>query len=343
MILPKSAYDVSKVLICPLNWGLGHAARCIPIIKFYLDHRIEVHIASDGPALELLKMEFPKLQAHLLPSYDIHYKYSSMTYNMGTQLFKINAAIQKEKTAIKHLQKRFHFDLIISDHRFGCLYPTVKSIIIAHQIEIKSKNPLLSKMASQANLYHINKFDSCWIPDHSEQTLSGTLSNTKGLKHYNFIGPLSRFKKQSLKPEYDIAIILSGPEPKRTELEDAILKHHNFDRYKTTLVRGISKTKNAKYKPLKIKHCNVLDFANSPTLNNIINKSRLLVSRAGYSSLMDYDHLKKSAILIPTPGQTEQEYLAEHHQNSNRFSFLNHNRIDSLPKLIEKHLIRRLG
>ena len=64
---------MKRILVAPLNWGLGHATRCIPIIRALKAHNFEPVIASDGAALQLLKKEFPDLEHVELPSYNITY------------------------------------------------------------------------------------------------------------------------------------------------------------------------------------------------------------------------------------------------------------------------------
>ena len=301
-----SSIRAKKILFCVLNWGLGHASRSIPLIKELQDNN-EVILASDGEAGLLLKQELPGLAYHELPSYGIHYKYSSMHLNMLLQFPKIASTYRQEHKKLKEMVKEEKFDLIISDNRYGCYHHAVKSIFLGHQLKI-----LGSPIATRINKHQISKFDECWIPDDEDRKLSGDLTDTTGLDNYTFIGPLSRMKKMDTKSNYDIAIILSGPEPKRSELEERLISQVQEMEVNTCLVRG---TKKGKPLSKANDHTNmeIKDFIDSKELNKIMSASKMIICRSGYSSLMDLEILKKPVLIIPTSGQKEQEYLAEHY------------------------------
>lgn len=294
----------NKILFCVLNWGLGHASRSIPLIS-KLSEANEVIIASDGEAGILLKQELPNITYHDLPSYGIHYKYSSMHLNMLLQFPKIASTYKNEHKKVKELVDQEKYDLIISDNRYGCYHKRVKSIFLGHQLKI-----LGSVIATRINKHQISKFDECWIPDTEDRRLSGELSDTSGLENCKFIGSLSRMKKMELEPQYDIAIVLSGPEPKRSELEAKLIAQVRDMDMKTCLVRGTKKGKQITQVPTNIE---IKDFLDSSELNQIIAASKMVICRSGYSSLMDLEEVSKPALVIPTTGQKEQEYLADHY------------------------------
>lgn len=295
-----------RILYCVLNWGLGHASRSIPLIK-HLIIQNDITIASDGEASHLLKQELPDLLFCALPSYGIHYKYSSMHLNMLLQLPKIASAYRSEHNRIKELVAKKEFDLIISDNRYGCYHEAVNSIFLGHQLRI-----LGSPIATRINKHLISKFNECWIPDDENRGLSGDLSDPEGLENYKFIGPLSRMKKLEREIKYDIAIVLSGPEPKRTELENKLINQLREMEVKSCLVRGTKKGRPIDQAKSKMK-IGVMDFLDSSALNEIIASSHMVVCRSGYSSLMDLEVVGKPALIIPTKGQKEQEYLANHY------------------------------
>ena len=290
-----------KILYCVLNWGLGHASRSIPLIKQLIKSN-ELILASDGEAGLLLQKELPELKYLELPSYGIHYKYSSMHLNMLIQLPKIIDAYKQEHSIAKSIVKQNNIDLIISDHRYGCRKSGTKSIFLGHQIKILGSAP-----ATKVNKYLINKFDECWIPDYQDRRLSGELSNTSGLKKYKFVGPLTRMEEIDGELKYDITIVLSGPEPRRSQLEAALLKQLKDTELRVCLVRGTKKAGTLDYSNL-VMH----DLLSSVKLNQVLAESKMIICRSGYSSIMDLDILKKPTLIIPTKGQKEQEYLAEH-------------------------------
>ncbi|MFT4972667.1 MAG: UDP:flavonoid glycosyltransferase YjiC (YdhE family) [Paraglaciecola sp.] len=324
-----------RILVAPLNWGLGHATRCIPIIRELQRQGAEVLLASDGRALQLLREEFPDLLHFELPAYNMRYPFSSMILSIGWQLPKIVRAIWLENKAIDMLIEKQKIDVIISDNRFGCFLKKVKTVFLTHQLTIKMPFKLLETPVRWGNFYWIRKFDECWIPDfEGENSLSGELSEigksglrfTKILKFskldskqkLKFIGILSRMKSGILEKKYLAIFILSGPEPQRTFFESAILIQLQNLEGDFLIVQGKTESKERIFLKENIE---VVSFMTSEELNEAILKSEIVVSRSGYSTLMDLANLQQKAILIPTPGQTEQEYLAKRFFKSGVFYY----------------------
>ncbi|MCP3929107.1 MAG: UDP-N-acetylglucosamine--N-acetylmuramyl-(pentapeptide) pyrophosphoryl-undecaprenol N-acetylglucosamine transferase [Bacteroidetes bacterium] len=300
-----------RILVAPLNWGLGHATRCIPIIRCLLRHGAEVVLASDGRSLQLLKEEFPELPAYPLPAYDVKYYTANMFLNMGIQFPKIFRAVYKEHKFIDNLISKLRIDAVISDNRYGCYSKKVKSIFLTHQINLIIPIPIFEKIARYFNHRMIRHFDECWIPDFEESpNLSGKLSHDVDLPNLRYLGPLSRMKeKKKNDVTYDMIVVLSGPEPQRTFLEKLLLEQAKQSPLKFLFIQGKPENKSEWLKGEKIR---VISFLASDELEEAIHSSKIMISRSGYSTLMDLYYLRKNAILIPTPGQTEQEYLADH-------------------------------
>lgn len=306
-----------RILVAPLNWGLGHATRCIPIIDALINANIEPIIASDGMALLLLKKEFSQLKHLDLPSYNIEYpkEGESFKWKLIKQFPRIIKTIEKEQYVIKNWVEEHQINGIISDNRFGIYSHKVPSVYITHQLNVLSGNTTVLTSKMHQNL--IRKYDQCWIPDYEGSInlsdLLGHVKNNKGL-NLNYMGPISRFKKQSLNSLFDIMILLSGPEPQRTLLENKLLTEFANYNGNVLLVRGLvedSQTISNK------KHFTIYNFMQSQELERAINESKIVIARSGYTTIMDLCKLEKKALFIPTPGQFEQEYLARHLQNSN--------------------------
>jgi len=262
-----------KILVAPLNWGLGHAARCIPIINFLIDHSFEPILASDGDALILLQREF-----------------------------------LKERKTVKEIHSKENLSGIISDNRFGIIISGIPSVYITHQLNVLSGNT--TAITSFFHQKLISKFDECWVPDTTlGQKLSGELSNNKNEKlRVKFIGAISRFKKDPLPKKYDLLIVLSGPEPQRTLLENKLITLLKQYTKPTLLVRGII----ADNKILDINtNVSVVNYLLTEKLQEAINQSYVVLARSGYSTILDLATLGKKAFFIPTPGQYEQLYLAD--------------------------------
>ncbi len=310
-----------KVLISPLEWGLGHATRCIPIINQLLKHKCQVFIAADGAALLLLKKEFPHLYFLPLPGYSVKLSAnkSFFFWKILSQLPKIVKTIIFERRWLAKTIKQKNIDAVISDNRPGLYNKAVVSIYITHQVAIKTGNFITSKIAKYVHHYFISKYNECWVPDHKDESLAGDLSHpTITPANVKYIGALSRFEKLTqVEKKYDLIILLSGPEPQRTILENILLKDLLFYEGKTLMVRGLP----GKIKDLSIDRSTVeiVNYLAADDLCIAIQQSEVVISRSGYTTVMDLVKLRKQAIFIATPGQTEQEYLARYLKQQRMF------------------------
>lgn len=299
-----------RILVAPLNWGLGHAARCIPIIKELTLYGFEPVLASDGNALLFLKKEFPELLSIELPAYNITYSKKGM-YLMLRLLFeapKFFKVIKAERKAIKEIVMTYNISGIISDNRFGVYNEKIPSVYVTHQLLVLSG--ITSWLSTKMHQRIIRKFDVCWVPDtNTKFNLSGKLGHiNSGTMSIEYIGPLSRFELNKKNIKSDILVLLSGPEPQRTLLEVILLCELKNYKGKVVFVKGIIEKKQ------KIEHIGdmtVYNFMTTNLLDKTLNESELVISRSGYTTIMDLAKLNKKAYFIPTPGQFEQEYLAE--------------------------------
>lgn len=299
-----------NILIAPLNWGLGHATRCIPIIKALEEFNFNPIIASDGVALSLLKKEFPHLISVELPPYDISYaeKGKNFKWKLLSQMPKMFKAVIKERKITADIIKTYAIEGIISDNRLGVFSSQIPSVFITHQLNVLSGKT--SWLTTQVHSKFISKFNQCWVPDNeSEVNLTGELGHlSKPLKNVIYIGPLSRFEKKRKKIKYDLMVILSGPEPQRTLLEEKVIQELKSYTGSVIFIKGVVED---------LQTCSVEDqityynFMNSEQLETAFNQSKDILCRSGYTTVMDLAKLGKKAFFIPTPGQYEQEYLAE--------------------------------
>jgi len=312
-----------KLLVVPLDWGLGHATRCVPVIRDLLDSHCEVWLAGEGAQEKLLREEFPSLPFLPLKGYRIKYAKTGFTGKILLQAPSILKSIKDENKWLKEQVIKYGFEALISDNRYGLYHEDILSVFITHQLYIKSSLGKWSERILQKwNYKFINRFNECWVPDEeSENNLGGELSHPVKLPSIptKYIGPLSRFvrqpadsfgeKKNINEIKDHVLIILSGPEPQRTILENKVVDQIVNYPATATIVRGLPGEKNI------IPSTNTIHFYNhlsSEELNREAMKAEFIISRSGYSTIMDIAALQKKSILIPTPGQTEQEYLADH-------------------------------
>ncbi len=320
----------SSVLVAVLHWGLGHATRSIPVIESLLARGATVCLAGSASSGLLLQKRFPGLPYYELPDYGIRYSAKAgMTLAMMRNLPSIFRAIRGEKEMTAAIVAERNVELIISDNRYGVRHECCKNILLTHQL-----SPLLpsgSRFLSNAFLKKfnglINAFDACWIPDRADRFFSGTLSETRVLKNeIRFTGPLSRFTDYTGQRQAHLdgwLAVLSGPEPQRSLFEKAVRQAAKRAGEKLCIVAGrpghaIQSSQDIKIFPHLEDH----------KLASLILSAPKVVMRSGYSSVMDFYALGKSALLVPTPGQSEQEYLAERHSAKGHFIMMRQKHLD---------------
>ncbi len=297
------------IFVAPLDWGLGHATRCVPIIKKLLNNNNQVVLGLTSLTSKILEKEFPHLKKVFLPEYNI--SYSTILPLWLKLLFhypSFKRTIKKEKEALKKIIIENHINLIISDNRYGLVHPKMDAVIICHQINLKT--PFLNYYINKVHLKLLKNFTEVWVPDYEDKTkrLSGELGENAFNLKLKYIGPQSRFCLQNVSKKYDLLFLLSGPEPFQENLLNRII---NFLPELTE--NNIAIVTSSKDKLVKNKNVTVFYLPELKILNEIICSSELIICRSGYSTLMDlYTLEKKNIILVPTKGQTEQEYLAEY-------------------------------
>jgi uncharacterized protein (TIGR00661 family) len=310
-----------RILVAPLDWGLGHATRCIPIIRELLAQQAEVWLAGEGAQEQLLKTEFPELPFLNLPGYRIRYAKTplGLTWKMIQQAPKMKRAIRAEHQWLEKAVTEYGFDAVISDNRYGLYHSNVPSVFITHQLLIKSSmGNWTEKILQHQNYRYINRFTECWVPDKAgEINLAGELSHPVNMPAIpvSYTGPLSRFSITEIEasaspviPKH-LLIILSGPEPQRSLLEEKIIAGISHYPGTAIVVRGLPG------EAALIPSTNMIRFYNHLPAAALLKEfaaAEYVIGRSGYSTVMDIMALQKKSILIPTPGQTEQEYLGNY-------------------------------
>ncbi|MEO8404498.1 MAG: glycosyltransferase [Chitinophagaceae bacterium] len=302
-----------RILVAPLDWGLGHATRCIPVIYELLKYS-DVWLAGEGAQQVLLTQEFPGLP--FLPLRGYRVKYSARSWTLPLKLIlqsrRLLKAIKEENEWLKNAVKKYQFDAVIADNRFGLYHDQITSVFITHQLALKT--PLskpITKLFRQRNYRFINRFTNCWVPDEKgENNLAGELSHPVELPEMGveYIGPLSRLTKtdEPVRKKH-LFISLSGPEPQRSIFENKIINDISHYNGTATIVRGLPGESSL------IPSTNDIRFYNHLPLeeyNKEMQSAEFVISRSGYSTIMDLARVGRQSILVATPGQPEQEYLA---------------------------------
>jgi uncharacterized protein (TIGR00661 family) len=302
------------VLVCPLNWGLGHATRCIPIINSLLSKGAKVTIAGSGGSLSLLRSEFPGLEFIEFHGFSPEYsRKGNMLLKMALLIPSFIWNILNEHSRLSRIIKQIRVDVVISDNRYGLWNKTIRSILITHQVFIRAPKrwKWLNGILLLVNRFLISRFDECWIPDFpGEKNLSGELSQLKPVSaNYHFIGPLSRLNPSLHSPAIrdGILVVLSGPEPQRSILEEILTRQLEELDTEALIICGKTSPQPLTLRKGKL---TIISYAGSDQMNDLLNKAALIICRSGYSTIMDLAAIGGKALFIPTPGQTEQEYLA---------------------------------
>lgn len=319
------------ILVCPLNWGLGHATRDIPIIKRLMARGFRVVVASEVTIIDLLQQEIPGLETDYFPGAKI--TYSAGNNQLWALLKQLPAAIAwlfREKKITRKLVNKYRPVAIISDNRYGVRHPKVKSILITHQLMLKMPKGLtaLEKPFYRLVKNLVARFDQCWVPDLPlPYSLAGDLVHKYPLpRNAALAGPLSRFMdvprqqptpSQSETNSAELLVLLSGPEPQRTILENLLRKKVLDEKIKTIMVTG---KPGSNPWPVKDQALQTHSHIESTQLEPLVTNTPVILCRSGYSTIMDLWFLNRQALLIPTPGQTEQEYLAGYHHRKGHFS-----------------------
>jgi UDP-N-acetylglucosamine transferase subunit ALG13 len=296
-------------------------------------------IAADERPLALLKEEFSQCETVRLPGMGVSYpRYVSMSVFMALKAPRFFKAIQEENENLEHIIRNYKIDGVISDNRYGMNHEKIPSVLITHQLFIQA--PIFKRLLKRITANYIENFDECWIPDfRGKDNLSGELSHqSSSLNNLRFIGPLSRFMGNNAQTDLNqnfrrkLMVILSGPEPSRTSCEKRLFKQLEGVDFEVLFVRGLvgSSTHTDVFHHGKVE---IKSHLPTEEMREEILQSEVVLSRCGYSSVMDLAVLGKKAILIPTKGQTEQEYLAKHLRSKSWFFTTTENKLKLLRDL----------
>jgi len=308
------AAEEKKNLFAVLGWGLGHATRSIPLIHKFIEHKIGLILGGCGDSLLLLRETFPQLEHVSLPSYGFRYPRSGALFPWAIlgHLPRFMNARAEEHRILRRMVAERRVQGVVSDNRYGLYLDGLPSRLLIHQLSPELPAPLQPFRKHILGLHHdmLARFGRCWVPDNPEHDFAGRLSHAfrPSLKT-DYLGPLSRIPSIPLTEtdgSYDLCAVLSGPEPQRSILEDMVIRQSAKAQAHLALVRGLpanGHTMNT------VGRADCWGHLPGPALRQVLEHSRVLLCRPGYSSLMDYYATGLPAILVPTPGQSEQEYL----------------------------------
>lgn len=310
-IMPAS--PPKRVLVAPLDWGLGHAARCIPVIRALHDRGATVVVAGTGAHSSLIREEFPALEFVPIVNYGMTYAGAPLLLALKFP-FMVERVLDRagrEHRELDSLIEKHRIDLVISDQRFGCWSRRVKCVYITHQLCVKMPRGfgLIERVIARILRSAAERFDQVWIPDFAgDDNLTGDLTRKYPLpRNHAFIGPLSRFGTMSTdaaSEPVDLLVMLSGPEPQRSMFERIVLSQLRGFQGRAVVLLG-----NPGASARQSGNIEIHPHLPPARIVALMRNARAIVCRAGYTTIMEHVSLGKCAVLVPTPGQTEQEYL----------------------------------
>lgn len=286
------------VVVAPLDWGMGHVTRCVPLIRQFLKQNCQVIFAGTTSQISFIKKDFPAIICEVIEGYNVSLDASKSTYfQMLQQGVHLNRIIHKEQEVAQQIQRKYEADVVLSDNRYGFRSDKAYNIILTHQLS--PPVPHFRKQLTKQLAKYINQFDCCWIPDSIDQPIVSDLNEVELKIPKVSIGWLSRFVLEQQPLRYDFLFVSSGPLPERHKFERQM---YDLLRYRNSVfvTPDNEVIKSAVVNP------------STAELNSLINKSKWVVSRNGYTTIMEMICLRKQAWLIPTPKQYEQEWLGQH-------------------------------
>ncbi|MEA2004255.1 MAG: glycosyltransferase family protein [archaeon] len=324
-----------KIAFGLCSWGLGHATRSLPLIRQLVKDGHDVDIICSGRPLEFLKINlsdsvnyvaFPE-QPDLISSGQ-----SRLLFNLVQKTPELLLSLLDERKRFKKYQLKNSPDIIVSDSRYGIDSSKVPSFFISHQLCLMS--PYLFKPMVFTELFNkcFKNYRKLIVPDFEENDISGDLSHDLMFtekKRVEYIGVLSDFRKTEVKKDIDCMISVSGPEDARAEFEKKVFEQ--LDSLGGNVVVSLGKTGSSD--PVVHGNARIYDYMDKDTRENFMNRAKIVVSRSGYSTMMDLYVLQKKALYIPTPGQTEQEYLARYMKEKGVSHFVAQDNLDILQDL----------
>lgn len=300
-------------MIAPLDWGMGHTTRSVPLIQYLQQLGHTVVFAGNQWQRSYINETFKAIDTIHLDGYNVHYSHSGSRFMLSlfSQLPKLLKTIQKEHDWLLNIAAQQHLDGIITDNRYGLYHPRIPSVIMTHQVLAQSgMGDMIDRLTSRVHYKQLRKFSQCWVVDvPGKPNLAGKLAHPAIMPpNAKYIGLLSQIEPAETSAEH-LLILLSGPEPQRTMLSELLWRQVQHYKGKLVFIEGSNETATPDNIPGNISY---YKRVTKEVLQPLLEAACMVICRSGYSTLMDLAVLDKPAILVPTPGQTEQEYLGKH-------------------------------
>lgn len=305
-----------KILFAVHDWGLGHATRDLPLIRGLAASGHRVWVLSTGRALQLLQGELGEACEYVRLQ-DIPKPLGRRPFwfyvRMSLSLPVVFWTFHRERRLVDALVAEHGFDRIVSDSRYGVCSPSVPSFYLVHSLRqiIPGRPKRLEKMVEAAQKLMWRRAVKLLIPDEEEDGLAGDLCHDLACSwegRLEYIGVLASVRRRDVPQDVDHFISVSGAEPQRTMFERLVLSQASSLPGRVIVALGRPEAGAAVSDGGRVQ---VHAFMARAEQEEMMNRARLVISRSGYTTLMELAELRRRALLVPTVGQSEQEYLAE--------------------------------
>lgn len=324
---------MARILMSPLNWGMGHCTRLIPMVRQLRARGHEVGVACVGGAHAVLKQEFPDMELHHAPDYPVPYSSRGWSYNkLFRSIPRTLGVMEQEKRLVAKLVQTGRYDLLISDNRFGFHRRGTPSFFISHQLRYAMPFNMtrVERITEHFNSHHHKNFERVIIPDNppGELSLTGKLGQALGESKARayYAGILCSVKRYVLEEDIDYLVVVSGPQVQKRRFKEKLLRQLRQIRGRKVVVLGEPQRRRI-YRPSK--DLVILSYANRDEMARLLARARFIISRGGYTSVMEMAELgKRRGLFVPTPGQPEQEYLAKLYESRGWFPSVSQRRMN---------------
>lgn len=318
------------------NWGLGHAARSLVLIRALVARGDRVLILMQpGPGMRLLRDELGDA-CDFHPCQDIPVPLSRWRVlfylGMTVSMPRLWWCFYREQRVTERLVAAHAIDLVVSDSRLGVWSRHVPSYVISHSLRqiIPGRIRWIECLVEWGQRRLLRHYHKVLIPDlEPDGGLSGDLGHRCtldwGADRLVYIGPLADVVRPGVREDVDFFFSISGAEPQRTLFEQQVLAAlpHVHGRVIVTLGRP-----DQAGEVREVDGATVYGYLDREQQAEMLNRARLVVTRSGYTTLMELATLGKKALFVPTPGQSEQEYLARFHRRQGRIWSMSQQRLD---------------
>ncbi|MEK6968538.1 MAG: glycosyltransferase [Nanoarchaeota archaeon] len=304
------------------NYGLGHATRMLPVIMKLIEQGEKVTIVAKGNSLLMLKNELGDASNYELMQYEVPLKFSDKGFSMFETLKagpSFISLISSQKKWLENFSAKEKIDRVIADGEIGYHLKNKKSFFVNNQLRLLPGSLLGDGTELLTDVFS-KGFEKVIVPDDENGTLGGLLTSKTRFydkKRLAYVGILSSIRKKNVVRNVDYFISISGPGISKEVFTRQVMEQLHLLKGKVVVALGRPDLKEIASKG----NAKIYPYLNRKQQESFLNKAKLVISRSGYTTMMELAEIDKKAFFIPTLNHPEQEYLAKFQKNSGRFHY----------------------